>query len=527
MKLFDLIVLLLFFSRIVTAQTINIFPDNSNIQYNGRIEFSNIKVPTFSMPSTSIKVRFKGTAINAVFSSNNFDGNGKSYLYVIIDGKATPYNRTVIEITEQKRSYTIAEGLEDTYHTVELVKVSEYWSMLSFYGFETQFKTTYPLKTKPKRFIEFYGDSNPSGWSAWNDRDQGGDKESEGYFTYPGFVARALNAEYVNFSAGGYGITPEMGARDLSRYYNKIHIKTGNPSTNFWDFEDNYINKEPDVVVVNLGANDFYNGASKEEQKESWKRFVTYLIRTHYKNSHIVLANSEGWGIGEPTDYIEEMITEFHLNGENNISFVKFPWLWGPDHAVISEQAGFADILATHIAKVKGWAQPKPNQYSSFPKGDKLLGNTSFESSILKVRPDGWRPISSSEAKTVINSSNAKEGKAYVECEENGGIHQAVKAQKGEKYLISVWVKGTEGTGVLGYEFRNQGQQVITSNNKVCTLTNNWKKVQFITDESPLATWQINVVLKAGTSNKVQFDVVTMEEVSITSNSKKNKNLGK
>ncbi|MBB6459046.1 GDSL-type esterase/lipase family protein [Flammeovirga kamogawensis] len=527
MKLFDLIVLLLFFSRIVTAQTINIYPDNPHLQYTGRIEFSNPKVPTFSMPSSAIKVRFKGTAINAVLSSNNFDGNGKSYLYVIVDGKATPYNRTIIEVSGTKKSYEIATNLSDTFHTVELVKVSEYWSMVSFYGFDIPSNNTYALKAKPKRFIEFYGDSNPSGWSAWNDRDQGGDNESEGYFTYPGFVSRALNAEYVNFSAGGYGITPKMGERDLSRYYNKIHIKTDNPSTNYWDFENNYINKEPDVVVINLGANDFYNGATKAEQIESWKRFVTYLLRTHYQNTHIVLANSEGWAIGEPTDYIKEMIKDFQLNGEHNISYVKFPWLWGPDHAVISEQAGFADILAAHIAKVKGWDKPKPNQYSCFPKEGELLGNTSFESSILKIRPDGWRPISSAEAKTIVNTSNAKEGKAYVECEENGGIHQAVKAQKGDKYLISVWVKGTKGTGILGYEFRNQAQQVITKHNKVCTVTSNWTKVQFLSEEAPLGTWQINVVLKAGVNNKVKFDAVAMEAISVTSNSTKNKDLGK
>ncbi|WP_281613793.1 GDSL-type esterase/lipase family protein [Flammeovirga sp. SubArs3] len=512
-------IILFCFSVVGFGQSV-IQPNDHAIQYRGRVEFSDPLIPRFSMPSSSIKMKFSGTTLKGTFSAKNFDGNGLSYLYVILDGKASPFERNVLEIKTSKQEYTILEGLENKEHTVELVKLNEYWGMIEFHGFATDGSGALALPNRKSRMIEFYGDSNPSGWSAWNDKDQGGDGEAGGYFTYPGFTSRALEAEFTNFSAGGFGITPKMGDRNLTDYFEKIHIKTDNAVTNQWNPEENYLNTTPDVVVVNLGANDYWSGATKQMQKNGWKNFVEDQLRKVYPKAHIVLANSEGWAVGEPTDYIDEMVDQFHESGDKNISYVKFPWLWGQDHAVVGEHAGFAQVLVEHISKEMNWNildDADYKLYNAFPMSNELLGNRSFERSIL-TRPDGWRAGSlQSTAKTIVESSNAKDGEAVVECYGNGGVHYAVKSQNGMQYSISVWVKGT-GSSKLRYAFRSQGQAVITEETKSFEVGTDWQNISITTQKAPLDTWQIDIQLDAE-DGIVQFDLIEMEEENVTSNS--------
>jgi hypothetical protein len=485
--------------------------DTSLIQYRGRMEFGANKLSSFSSPGSSIKVKFSGCSLYGTFSADNFDGNGYSYLYVILDENEDPLSRQIIRIEKAEQEYAIVEGLAEGEHIIEMVKNNECWGVIHFIQLRVPDGKLLALPAKKPHLIEFYGDSNPSGWSAWNDKDRGGDADSEGYYSYPGFTARSLDAEWVNFSVGGFGVTDRMGSRDLTDYYDKIHIYSHSPESNSWDFEMNNLGKKPDVLVINLGANDYYNNASKEEIKTAWFQFVSELLRPVYPEAHIVLANSYGWALGEPADYLAEVVQEFHQNGDQNISFVKFPWLWGQDHAVISEHAGFARILSKHIAETMGW-ESEPVPYSSIPEERGVLGNMSFESSILGSRPDGWRPDNGkSAARWVQDGSEAKDGTAFVRCSQGYGVHQAVDAQSGEQFKIKVWAKASSGNqGILKYQFRNQEQKNIYSTIKAITLTDQWQEFEIITEIAPAASWQIDVILRAEHNAVVDYDQIEM-----------------
>lgn len=485
--------------------------DYSLIQYRGRMEFGSGNTCSFSTPGSSIKLKFKGAELYATFSVDDFGGNGYSYLYIITDEIADPYARHIIRVEKEEQEYKIVDGLPKGEHIVEIVKQNECWGQVHFKGLRIPGGYLLPLPAKKDRLIEYFGDSNPSGWSAWDDKDQGGEDDTEAYFTYPGFTARALDAEWVNFSAGGFGITDRMGQQDLTDYFNNIHIYTNSPETNTWNFTDNNLGEKPDVVVINLGANDHYNNASQAEIKSAWHRFISSKLRPVYPDAHIVLANSYGWAIGEPTDYVDEVIEAFHSNGDPKISCVKFPWLWGQEHAVISEHAGFASILSKHIATTMGW-EAKDIPYSSIPEEKGVLGNPSFESSILGKRPDGWRPDDSkSNAIWVMNPTEAKDGNAFLRCYRGYGVHQAVDAQAGEQHLIKVWAKATAGTqGIIKYQYRDQAQQSIRSRIKPLALSDDWQQFELITEQAPVGTWQIDVVLRAEHNATVDYDLIEM-----------------
>ncbi|AZQ61412.1 T9SS type A sorting domain-containing protein [Flammeovirga pectinis] len=494
------------------AQTVNVTPSNTKIQYSGRMTMKNPDAPVFSLPSTSIKINFNGTSVKGTFSNTL----GNSFLYIIVDGNADPYNREVIKITAKNQVFTLVENLDAGDHTLEIVKVNEYDTKVTFKGFVIKNGTgLLPPSARPALKIEYYGDSNAAGWSAWDVRDEGYARLSGGYYTYPAMTARMLNAEVSNFSAGGHGVTDAARKLDLKDHYSKIHITGGNSNVNQWDFENNYWGFTADVVVINLGANDYYSGASETVMKSSWNELVTTL-RTHYPAAHIVMANSKGWAFGEPADYVGDFVAERIANGDTNMSFVKFPWYWSDYHTVINEHAGFANILAAHIANVMNLPTPTPSNLSTFaPYGE--VGNGSFESSLIEGFADGWRPFATwSFPEYAKNRTDAVDGTCYLVCPPTFGVMHAAPANPGDMFDLSVYARAQSGTrGRLKYEFRNQGQAVIEEGSiDILDLNSDWKQISLTTIAAPEGTWHINVILEALNNSTINFDLAEMQLVT-------------
>ncbi len=489
------------------AQTLNILPSDPNIQYMGRFSFADPDAPTFSMPSTSITIAFEGTGIKA-----NFSSSGTSFIYVIVDGNDNPYQRQVTAVNGNNNEIILASGLPSGSHVVKVVKSNEYDTKLTFNGATITGTAILSPPPRPGYQIEFYGDSNPSGWSAWDVRDAGNAQHSGAYHTYPGITSRLLGAEYSNMSAGGWGATSKTRRYNMNDAYDRIHVGDRATTANTWDFQNNYWNFSPDVVVINLGANDYYNGATESQIRDGWDQLVTSL-RGHYPTAHIVMANSYGWAFQEPADYVDQFVNDKHQSGDTNISYIRFPWLWGQEHAVINEHAGFADMLAAHIANEMGWPAPGISGLSSFGLNGNV-GNGSFESSLIDGFADGWRPFASwSNPTYVTDAGSAFDGTSYIHADDTYGVMHANDAAPGDVFDLSVYMKATQGnSGRLKYEFRDQGQGIIFSDQVDAVITSNWSEVNLTTIAAPSGTWQINVILEAVNGSNVDFDLVSMSK---------------
>ena len=397
----------------------------------------------------------------------------------------------------------MASGLPSGNHTIELVKESEYDTKEAFYGFTV---TGGSLLVKPVNnsslSIEYYGDSNPAGWDAYDPADRGAIINNGGYYTYPGIAARMLNADYHNISMGGVGIT-DRAWRNLIKFYHLINMNDAAAGTNLWNFN----NYSPDVVVINASSNDYSSGATKTQIKVGWKSFTTAL-RSRHPAAHIVIAESYGWAIGEPTDYIAETVSEINAGGDKNVSFVKFPWQWGQNHAVINEHAGFANILAKHIATVLNLPVPTPSDLSSFaPYGS--VTNGSFEKTNLPGIADGWRP--NGTVTLVKDATTAKAGINYLKLYNRAWVNFANKARPGDIFTVKGWLKGAQNAdkGKLKLEFKDQGQNTIGTNEGLVTLTTGWQ--QFTTTAiAPARTWSVWVVLVAEQKDYVLFDDIQL-----------------
>ena len=308
-----------FLGIVLTTNAATIDPANPNILYTGRIQFSNPSRPVFSHVGCSIKTNFIGTGVSAIFNAS-----GTSYLYVILDDVADIHNRRVLKVTSTKQAFELATDLPNGRHSVEIVKINQYDTKVYFYGFNVNGDGLAEKPTRPPLALEFYGDSNAAGQSAWDPNDSGTAAVNGGYFTFPAITARMLNAEYSNISGGGAGVTSQ-GWWNLVDYHNLYHMNDSPSASNIWDFKNNYWHFSPAAVIVNLGANDYYNHVSKTDIKNGWKSFITTYLRVYYPNAHIVLVNSYGWAYNEPADYVQEAIEELKAAGDDNVSFLKFP----------------------------------------------------------------------------------------------------------------------------------------------------------------------------------------------------------
>ncbi len=482
-----------------TAQT-TVSPSDPNIQYTGRIDDSDPNAPLLGWSGTSIIANFQGTSIAA-----RFDDNGDNHLYYRLNG-GDPQS---LDLGPSAATYTLAEGLSDGVHRLEIGKKTEgTHGEVRFLGLAIdEGRSLSPPPERPGLKLIFFGDSNQAGYSAECICDGGSPAHEDSYYTYPAITSRMLNAEYHNISASGISVSSSPRDWKITDIWNRTYYGSG--SGPVWDPSGD----SPDAVVINLGANDVYAGQSKLQIKDGWKSFITNQVRSAYPDAHVVLANSYGWAFDEPADYVGEAVEELQDAGDPNVSFVRFPWLWSQAHAVTFEQAGFANILAEHLADVLELEQPAPNELSSFaPPGQ--LPNGGFERSNLEGVPDGWRYFGRN-ATYVEAASDARSGTDYVQVSgSRSGFWHATDATPGHRYELSGWLRGggSSENGVLRIEFKNQAQEVIATIQESFGIGNNWESVS-LEATAPTGSWQIAVSTLAAAGSTVAFDDLLMRDL--------------
>jgi GNAT superfamily N-acetyltransferase len=183
-------------------------PDDPNILYTGRIDFSNAKEPKFSAPAVYIRARFRGTGVSVLLEDEFKWGTNRNYFDAVID------DNTVVKIAPEQgvTRYEAASGLPNAEHTITLVKRTEASIGYSkFLGFEFDGEIL-PPPEKPARRIEFIGDSITAGAgieadnnSAECQADGWGQPYNNARLAYGPVLARSLGTEYHVSAVSGIG----------------------------------------------------------------------------------------------------------------------------------------------------------------------------------------------------------------------------------------------------------------------------------------------------------------------------------
>ncbi|WP_250458417.1 SGNH/GDSL hydrolase family protein [Microbulbifer litoralis] len=340
------------------AAATRIDADTAELQYTGRIDFSDRKAPLLSWPGSSIRANFTGTSLGLVLD----DRQGNNYYNVIVDGnKRHPF---VLQTKQGEHRYQVGYDLAPGRHSVEIYKRTEgvegataFRGLLLADGGELL-----PPPQRPQRRMEIYGDSISCGMGnegADNGRDDLA-SEKNNYWAYGSVAARALDAELHTICKSGIGIMVSWFPFTMPQYYDQLSAVGDNDSQ--WDFEQ----WTPDVVVINLFQNDSWLVdrekrldplPSDVERIDAYVDFVR-SIRTEYPDTQIIcaLGSMDATTNDKWPDYIraavDRMRTEFD---DEKLDTLFFEYTGYGQHPRIAQHVANGEKLAAFIRRKMDW----------------------------------------------------------------------------------------------------------------------------------------------------------------------------
>ena len=382
----------------VTGAQNNVDADNPNIDYWGRIDFTDPKAPTFAFAGVTIRAKFTGTSLTAKIKDDALHGpTTTNYFYQIIDG-GTPKK---FEALAGTHNYTLATGLDAGTHTIELIKLTEASVGTSaFLGFVLDTAATLqPLTEEPSCHIEFIGNSITCGYGneisvaapPVGDPNTGFHSVNENNYKAWGYVAaRQLGMKYSTVSYSGRGIYRNYDASTsgtLPQIYDRIFPDhTNRPA---WDHSQQH----PHYIVINLGTNDFaQDPAIPLNQATFESTYVDFVkkLKGYHPNATIILAVGVMMSDGYPTGaqhwtkiraYVKNIVHTLSTSGLSAVHYFEMtpqaaPYGedWHPTEATHNRMgtslATFINTLGTSCMPVVG------------------LQDLGFNAPVLKVHPN-------------------------------------------------------------------------------------------------------------------------------------------
>jgi lysophospholipase L1-like esterase len=247
------------------------------IHYIGRFDLTTPGAPVFEWSGSAIWTRFFGTTISAEL------GGSASDFEVEVDGVRQP----VIFHPGGDQTYVLASGLRRATHDLKLTRRTEaFFSTSTFLGFRGARLIPTP---RPARLIEMIGDSITCGYGVTGVGPGchfSHDTEAETH-AWGALAASQLGATHHAICWSGIGVfrnfNDEPGALMPERY----NFITPNESSRPYGFTP-----RPQVVVINLGTNDFSVGVDPGQGFVDAMTAFVAQVRSHYRSIPIVLATS-------------------------------------------------------------------------------------------------------------------------------------------------------------------------------------------------------------------------------------------
>jgi lysophospholipase L1-like esterase len=305
---------------------VKVGPYDKNVQLVGRFDMSDKTGPRCAWTGSSFVIRFKGTAVNALL---NHRGGQRNWFQVVVDDSV----RGAFSVVNDTLRYRAIAGLKDTIHTLMLFKRTEASiGVVQLVGFELSKNGQLLDPPAPlKRRIEMVGNSITCGYGneAANEKSRFTPETENGYLAYGAVAARTLNAEYRAIAWSGKGMCRNIDLSTTERMYELYERTLPADTASRWDFKT----WVPDVVVINLGTNDFNKGNPTEADFIGAYRSFIQRARSRYPQAHIVCSvgsmMSDGWPKGNQAltttrDYLTRMVASFNKAGDQAVHYLEF-----------------------------------------------------------------------------------------------------------------------------------------------------------------------------------------------------------
>lgn len=351
-------------------------PENPNIHYIGRIDFSDPQAPKFSAPGVTIQARFRGTAVAVLLEDEFRYGLNRNYYDVLID------DVFVLKLGPERAvtSYPIANNLTDGEHTIAIVKRTESnVGYGKFLGFEFSGEIL-PAPEKTARRMIIIGDSIccGSGNEALNEspqcsEDGWGQPYANARLAFGPIVAHNLQAEYHLVTVSGIGLIRnysfEYDTRPLPAVYDSLFLELRDDPSPAWD----HSKFMPHAIIIALGTNDFSPGESERpllSQDVFVRAYVDLIarLRSYHPGARIFCVSSpmlhDGWPeesnafLSDQLQSITRIVEHLNRHGDPRVYpfFVKSMDGTGcGTHPGVEQHFDIAAQLQPYIAQVMGW----------------------------------------------------------------------------------------------------------------------------------------------------------------------------
>ena len=329
------------------------------VHFIGRFDTSDPAGPRFAWPGSEIDTTFTGTGIDVMLRDQ-----GSNFFRVVIDG-GTP---TIVSTSSATTTYTLMSNLSGNGpHTLTLTKKTEsYAGVVQYLGFAPHGGALVASPGPPARAIEYVGDSITCGYG---DLGNGpGCKETNAVedetVSYAALAAEQLSARQIAIAYSGIGMYRDGSGSTANQMPVRFTRTLADDPNSVWAFPK----PTPDVVVINLGTNDFnsQDGGSPDPGLPFQAAYTAFVkqLRMRYPNAAILCTLSPMLGGSSRTaarTYIEAVVTQLTGGGDRLVSFLEFAEQQSSDglgcdyHPSKTTHQIMATALVPAIRTATGW----------------------------------------------------------------------------------------------------------------------------------------------------------------------------
>jgi lysophospholipase L1-like esterase len=321
----------------------------------GRVDLRDPAGPRFGWPGTKIRARFAGSGI-----AFELEDSGTSHYDVSIDGGPP----SILVVSGGPATYELASGLPPGSHEVVVTKRTE-----TFLGVTqlldvraTRGGTLIPTPVPRGRRMEIVGDSITCGYGVLGPDETcpfSADTQSEP-LAWGALAAKSLSAMHTSIAVSGIGVFRNYAGDIQDTMPERYGRSIADDPSSAWDHS--FV---PDVIVVNLGTNDFAGGKGDPGPvfQETYVAFLATLRATH-PTAHIVATTSpmlSGSNASAHRAYVEAAIAQRKAAGDARISFLAIEEQRPEDglgcgfHPSRVTQQKMATRLVSHVKPRLGW----------------------------------------------------------------------------------------------------------------------------------------------------------------------------
>lgn len=302
---------------------------------------------TFAWPASGVEGRFVGTRVTATI-----EDNGDNVLDLAIDGAVTQ-----LPLDAGVREYVLFQSDQAETHTLRLTRRSEINSAPPTTIQDIALDGAWRALPERAHRIVFFGDSNSVGYG--ND---GADQHcpysieaSAPWKSYATQTAQAFDADFQLNAISGRGIIRNYDGGAGHHIPQLIDAALPDHPETSWD----HAQFSPELIVVNLGANDFSTTGPGDGFGPAYVAFLR-AIAQRYPHAEVITA----WGPTneEPGINAVRAATEsYNASAARPAHFIVLPQaasghIFGCDwHPGADTHALMAQTLSDEITRVMGW----------------------------------------------------------------------------------------------------------------------------------------------------------------------------